>query len=133
MQFEEADEKLGKARIAIFGVAGLLLVNYVIASLKDNDNYVMVEGGVLVAIFAGHGIFAGKNPYAATLTALILYGLLIIAYAMVDPITIIGGLIWKIAIIASLVYGLKAASEAKQLKQKLSSVTFDLNTGVPKQ
>jgi hypothetical protein len=58
-----------------------------------------------------------------------MYGLLIVAYAMVDPLTIIGGILWKVVIISSLVYGLKAAADAKNLKQKLSSVTLDLNPG----
>lgn len=127
MEFEEADEKVQKARLAIFGVAGILLLNYTLLYFKSSEDYVLIEGGLLVSIFIGLGIWAGKNAYPASLTALILYGLLIIAYALVDPITIIGGIIWKVAIIASLIYGLKAAADAKNLRQKLSSVTFDLN------
>lgn len=132
MEFEEAEEKLKKARIAIFGVAGLLFLSYALLATKESGNDAIVEGGILVSLFVGLGILAGKHPFAASLTALILYGLLIVLYAMIDPITIIGGIIWKIAIIASLIYGLKAASEAKRVKQKLSSITFDLSTGTPK-
>lgn len=129
MEFEEAEDKMQKARLAIFGVAGILLLNYAILYFKNNENYVLIEGGLLVGLFVGLGAWAGKNAYLASLIALIMYGLLIIAYAMVDPVSIIGGILWKVVIISSLVYGLKAATEAKNLKQKLSSVTLDLNAG----
>jgi hypothetical protein len=132
MEFEEADDKVQKSRLAIFGVAGILLLNYAILYFNSREDIVLIEGAFLVAVFIGLGIWAGRNAYPASLTALILYGLLIIAYALVDPITIIGGLIWKAIIISSLIYGLKASSEARRLRQKLSSVTFDFGAGAPK-
>lgn len=132
MEFEEAEEKVQKSRLAIFGVAGLLFLNYAILAINSPGNAALYEGIFLVSIFLGLGIWAKYNPFAASLTALILYGLLIITYAAIDPVTIFGGIIWKVAIIVSLIYGLKASSEAKRIRQKLSSVTFDLNSGLPK-
>ena len=133
MEFEEAEEKVGKARIAIFGVAALLLINYVMLYYQIKDNYAFIEGGIVVSFFIGLGIVAGKHGYVCALIAIIVYSLLIIAYAISEPMTIISGLIWKIAIYSALIYGLKAANDAKKLKQKLSSVSFDLNSGTPKQ
>lgn len=132
MEFEEADDKVQKARIAIFGVAGILLLNYSLLYFQNNETYVAIEGVFLVSVFVGLGIAAKWNVYAATLAALILYGLLIIGYALIDPVTIVGGILWKILIISGLVYGLKAAVDAKRLKAKLSSVTFNFNSGLPK-
>ena len=68
-------------------------------------------------VFAGLAFWTKKKPYAALLTALIIYGSLLLGDAILDPSTIYKGIILKIAIIVSLISGLRNAKEAEDLKK----------------
>jgi hypothetical protein len=60
-----------------------------------------------------------KKPFAALLTALILYVTVIILGAFVQPTSLFSGIVIKVLVIAYLVKGTKGAYEAEDLKRKL--------------
>lgn len=125
---EQVGETMQKARNGLIGAAVLFGLSYLLnAALNSWDTYVLLEGGFVTAIFIGLAIYAGKNAYAAALSGLIVFGTLIIAYAFVDPKTIISGIIWKIIILSSLIYGLNAARQYKVIHAQLKENKIDLN------
>lgn len=127
-QLEEMQLKMDKAGNMLFITAGLFAVSYLIAFLQSNA-WTLIEGGIVCGAFVGFGFWARKNPYPAVLTGLIFLGTILLLYALVNPITIISGIIWKIAIISALIYGLKAAREAKALREELQMQKVDLSGG----
>lgn len=124
-QLEEMQLKMDKAGNMLFITAGLFLVSYLIAAIQMGLS-VLIEGGIICGAFVGFGFWARKNPYPAVLTGLIFLGTVLLLYAIINPVTIISGIIWKIAIISALIYGLKAAREAKALREELQMQKVDL-------
>jgi hypothetical protein len=126
IQLDGMHDKVKKARNALFITAGVMLLSYGVAFVQYGSA-VMIEGGVVISAFVGFGFWANKNPFPAVLTGLIFLLTLYVLYAIVNPATIVSGIIIKIAIIAALVYGLKAALQAKKLKAELEAQKIDLS------
>lgn len=124
---ESLSENMKKSRNALFGAAALFGVSYLLGAVQTKgEPIVLIEGGIVVATFIGLAIFANRNSYAAALSGLIVFCTLIVAYAFVDPITIVSGIIWKIVILSALIYGLKAARDYKRVKAELTESKIDL-------
>ena len=71
------------------------------------------------AIFIALSFWVNKNPFAALLTALIVYVSLQLFLAIFDPMYVLGGLIFKIMITGAFVYGLYSAKAIERLKATL--------------
>lgn len=116
---EGYDKHIRRARNILFIIAGVQLLGFF--SIKDEEEPARsIETGIIllfVLLFAGLAFWTKKKPFAALLTALILYGSLLILDAVFDPSTIYKGLILKIAIIVSLITGLRNAKEAQDLRK----------------
>jgi hypothetical protein len=64
------------------------------------------------------GIWSKKKPLAAIVTGFIIYMLILILDALVDPKTILQGLILKIIVIGAFVTGIKGAIEAEKIRKE---------------
>jgi hypothetical protein len=62
--------------------------------------------GMLFFIF---GLFVQKYPIPITITSLVLYVLATLIFALINPLTITGGIIFKVIIVFALVRAIKAA------------------------
>jgi len=60
-----------------------------------------------------------KKPYDAIITGIIVYSILIIGNAILEPLTILQGLIFKIVIFALLITALSNAKEVQRWKDSL--------------
>ena len=76
---------------------------------------------VLAAIFLGFGILSYKKASLSLMLGLGFYVLIIILLALIEPWTILNGIIWKIVIIVWLVYGISAARSDEAKERKLDS------------
>ncbi len=126
IQLEGMHDKVKKARNALFITAGVMLLSYGIAFTQLGAS-VMIEGGIVCGAFVGFGFWANKNPFPAVLTGLIFLLTLFVLTTIANPETIFSGIIIRIAIIAALVYGLKAALQAKKFKAELEGQKIDLS------
>ncbi len=126
IQLDGMHDKVKKARNALFITAGFMLLNYGVASAILGAS-VMIEGGIVCGAFIGFGFWANKNPFPAVLTGLIFLLTLYVLYAIIDLATIYSWVIVKIAIIVTLIYGLKAALQAKKFKAELEAHKIDLS------
>lgn len=126
IQLDGMHDKVKKARNALFIAAGVMLLSYGLA-FTQHGALVLIEGGIVCGAFVGFGFWANKNPFPAVLTGLIFLLTLYVLYAIVNPVTIFTGIIVKIAIIAALIYGLKAALQAKKIKAELEAHKIDLS------
>jgi UDP-N-acetylmuramyl pentapeptide phosphotransferase/UDP-N-acetylglucosamine-1-phosphate transferase len=116
---EGYDKHIRTARNMLFIVAGVQLLGlFAVKDMEDPARSITIGIVVLVALlFAGLALWTKKRPYAALLTALILYGSLLILDGIFEPSTLYKGIVLKIAIIVALISGLRNAKEAADLKR----------------
>lgn len=86
-------------------------------ALEEDAMYITIGLSAFIAlIFAALGFWCKKKPFAAIITALVIYGSLLLLDAFLDPTTIIKGIIVKAIIIIYLIKGITAAREAERIK-----------------
>lgn len=66
-------------------------------------------------VFSGLFFWAKKNPFGASLTALIIYATSILVQAGIEPSTLVNGIIIKVIIVLALVRGVQAGLAFKKL------------------
>jgi prepilin signal peptidase PulO-like enzyme (type II secretory pathway) len=120
---EQYDKHIKQARNAIFAVAILLALSVIIMVATSPAGYEYLWIDILIwcgfiAVFIALALWTKKKPYYAIISALILYGLFIALNAVLDPSTIIKGILVKIIIVVFLIKGLGNAKEAQQMKEE---------------
>ena len=112
---EGYDKPIRKARNILYIIGGLQLIGlFTVGDLYDTELYITV--GIYVffaALFAGLAFWTKWKPYTAILTGLIIYGGLILLSAVLEPESIIKGIILKIIAFSLLISGLKNAKEVQ--------------------
>jgi hypothetical protein len=116
------DKNIRQARNAIFWVAAILLINFLILffSLPDDYEFLWLEiaiWGTFILGFVFLGFYSKKKPYNAIVIALALYAVFIIFNAILDIHTIYRGIIFKVISIIFLVKGLRDAKEAQEMQK----------------
>ncbi len=115
------DKHIRHARNACFISAGLLFINAIILFSKyPFDITIFWLDYLLWVIYIGGFVFCGfftkTKPYTAIIIALCVFALFILVNAIINPASIFGGIIFKIAICVTLIKGLGDAKEAQQMK-----------------
>ncbi|HMH24125.1 MAG TPA: hypothetical protein VK563_20215 [Puia sp.] len=113
------DKHIKNARIMLFVIGGLQLFGvFTSMSLPDPARWISMTVYIVFGlVFAGLGLWTHKKPYAALLTALIIYLSLQVIGGIYDPTTIYKGLILKIGILVMLIIGLRNAKEAQDMER----------------
>jgi hypothetical protein len=101
-------------------VGGLVLVGISSSkgSLDDGEAIgSLIVTTTLAAIFFGLWLWGRKSPFPALLTALIVFVTFHLLDAVLDPMSLLRGIIMKVVIIAGLATALKKAYVAKREKE----------------
>lgn len=109
-----ADEQVRKARHALLIVAALNMIPYLIAG----GAVLIVTGLVISCMFLGLAFWTKHKPLPAIITALSLYGLLILLAAIEEPASLFSGIILKVIVISALIYALRALKQPVTSKRK---------------
>lgn len=116
---EGYDKHIKNARNTLFVLAGLtLILNLWVLLPIDGDLAKMISLCIIAGVcglFLGLAFWTKKRPYTAILIALIVYSVLIILGWILEPTSIIKGILFKIAIIVLLVRGLRNAKESQDM------------------
>jgi hypothetical protein len=123
---EGYDKHIRQAKNALFTAAAILLLNAIILFSKypfeietlwlDYLLWLVYIGGFVALAF-----WTKKKPYYAIIGGLVLMGVFILINAVIEPATIVGGLIFKIAVFVFLIKGLGDAKEAQQMKDEFEA------------
>ena len=112
---EGYDKPVKKARNILLLIGAFQLI--AIATVTDLPELEMwITVGIYVffaALFVGLGLWTKKRPYYAILTGLIIYGSLLVFSAVLEPESIVKGIILKVVAITLLISGLKNAKEVQ--------------------
>ena len=122
---EGYDRHIRQARNALFTAAAILLLNAIIlfAQYPFDIEIMWLDYLIWVVYIGGFialGFWTKKKPYYAIIGGLILMGVFILVNAIIDPNTIFGGIIFKIAVVVFLIKGLGDAKEAQQMKEQFN-------------
>jgi hypothetical protein len=116
------DKHIRQARNAIFWVAGLLTVNVAMLFMRESEVYeymwldFLIYGGFIGA-FIFLGFYTKKKPYTAIIMALILYTLFILLNAVIEPMTLLKGILFKIITYVFLIKAINDAKEAQEMQK----------------
>lgn len=124
---KEASSTVNRGRIALFilGTFYLFIGFYEGFGMFGADVIYGIIDWVIAGIFIGLGIWSYRKASLALIIGLSFYVLTIVLLALVNPITIISGIIWKIIAIVWLVYAISSA-RADEAKNRKNSPNDDL-------
>lgn len=112
---EGYDKPVRKARNILFIIGGLQLIGLItISNLPEPEMWISAGIIIFVAVlFAILGFWTKRKPYTAILTGLIVYGSLVLLSAIIEPASIVRGIVLKIVAIVLLVSALQNAKEVQ--------------------
>lgn len=116
----EHDKQIRQARNTIFIVAAIQFLFGIVSGYQIGSEtgwLVFAVTGFIAIIFLALGIWTKKKPYTAILIALILYSSLLAIDLIIQPSTVLKGIIIKLFIIGYLIRGLGKAKEAQHWAQ----------------
>lgn len=117
----ELEGKIRTARNTIFVVAALIVLGDIIIMATNGQGFadLWLTFGV-AGLFVGLGLLCNKAPYAAIISALILYiALWILSVVVVSPEYLYKGILVKGIVIYYLIKTLKPAKEAEALRRQM--------------
>ena len=118
---EESETKktLNKGRYALIVIGALYILIGILEGFIVSGNQLLfgIIDWIIAAIFIGLGVWSFYKPYVALISGLIFYLSLNLLFAIVDPMTIIKGIILKIIIISYLIYSIKVAKNERSASQ----------------
>ena len=120
----ETTKTINKGRVALFIIAGLYtIVGFMEAfTIQGHELIFGVIDWFIAAVFVGLGIWSYRKASLAMIIGLVFYVLIVLLLALVEPSTIVSGILWKILIVTYLVYGIKTARE-EEAKNKTKPMT----------
>lgn len=119
MQQGEYEAAVNKARNILYIVGGLNLLSGILLMAVNNDMANLIAGIIVALAFVGLALWSRTRPFPAILTGFIVYITLLVLGAILNPVSIVSGIIWKIAIISGFVYGYRGAKEAEHIKEQM--------------
>jgi hypothetical protein len=128
IDLEAAAEKIKKAGNVLYWIAGASVLSgvlfFMIGYSKDGENAepvaTLIVYIILGMIYLALASWSKKKPFAAIVSGLSLYIIVIVLSAIADPATIVQGIIIKGIFIAYFIKGIKSAIEAENLKKELN-------------
>lgn len=120
------DRHIRQARNMLFAAAAILLLNAVLLFSKYPFDIEMMWLDYLLWVgyiggFIALALWTKKKPFYAIIGGLILLGIFILVNAIIEPSSLFGGIIFKIAIVIFLIKGLGDAKEAQLMKEQFSN------------
>lgn len=117
---DDYKKSINKARNILFILAGLNLVaGLLMGVLIQTDIAMLISSVILAGIYLGLGLWSRTKPFPAIITGLIVYITIIVISAMIEPMSIVSGIIWKVIIISGFIYGYKGAKEGEEIKEQM--------------
>lgn len=105
----DAEKKIKSARNTLYVMGGFFFLYSMFYYFNGNDLAVLTTNLILAISYFVLGYWSIKKPLAALLLGLLLYSTVVIISAIVEPASLISGILWKVLIIAYLGKGIYSA------------------------
>jgi len=130
---EKKRKAVKNARNLLYALSGLNLLIGVVGFAVNTTNVELLIGGLLLAIvYFSLARWSVSQPFAAIISGFIVFVISHVVGGILNPETISQGLLLKIIIISSFVYGFKGVKDASRLDSELKAMNTpkDLSTPV---
>ncbi|GAA0716484.1 hypothetical protein GCM10009430_12240 [Aquimarina litoralis] len=111
-QIREDRKKISSARNTLYWMAGIFFVSGLILFMNLGDIAVLIAGAILAIIYLVLAYWSQKKPFAAILSGLLLYLMVIVVNIIDEPSRIFEGILLKIIILSFLIKGMYSASQS---------------------
>lgn len=112
--------KSGRSVLFLLGAAYILIGIYQGVEMLNHNIIFGIINWIIAACFIGFGILSFRKPFLAFILGLTLYVLLILLLALIEPSTLISGLLWKVFVILYLAFAINTSKKEKSVvKSKL--------------
>lgn len=112
-----APKQIRAARNTLFIVGGINLAVGIFYFFAHDLMEQLIAGGIIFLIYLGLGFWSQTKPLIALILGLLVYVSFIILAAILNPASIVSGIIWKVIIIAYLAKGINSARELQKQQQ----------------
>ena len=119
---KETNIKVNNVKTILFIIAGLNLFVGIILGLIQKDIITLIVCVITSIIYFGLAIWSNKNPFPAILTGFLIYVSLQILSSIIDPSTIIRGIVIKIAFIVAFINGMISAKKSEKLSKEIEEI-----------
>lgn len=116
----EKEVKKGRNTLIILGVLNAIWGLYYGFVLEDITTCVIQL--ILAILYLVLSTMVKKQPFGALLSGLILYLTLVLVLAVIEPLTLVSGVLWKVLIVVFLVKGIKSGHEARNIYRELEDL-----------
>ncbi|HEX4958491.1 MAG TPA: hypothetical protein VFV46_09965 [Lacibacter sp.] len=116
---DEHEKKFKTARVWLYVLAGFQFVMGIIEYAREEGMIAWFAAGIdwfIALCFFLLAIWSKKKPATAFLTSLIFYGCILTVLALIEPASILKGIIFKVLIIIALYKAYTMAKEYEELK-----------------
>lgn len=110
----DAEEKINSARNTLFVMAGVVMLYGFYHFFVNADSATLIVNFIVCCIYILLGFWTKEKPMIALLLGLLLYVTMIIISGILEPISLVKGILWKIIIIGYLGKGIYSASSIKK-------------------
>lgn len=111
-------DRIKRARIILWVIGGINILFPMIFPDNYPTDLVIIFNIIIGFVFIGFGFLTYNKPLISILIPLIILVLFYISNAIIDPSTIVKGLLWKVLILTGLIYGLVSIIEADKIKKE---------------
>jgi hypothetical protein len=115
----DTKDRIKRARIILWVIGAINIVSpFLFYNNNSLQGLYIIMGVFLGLVFIGFGFLTYKKPFVSILIPLILLVIFYVAAGIVEPITIIQGLIWKVLFLSGLIYGLVSIIKAEKIRKE---------------
>ncbi|MBW1296170.1 zinc ribbon domain-containing protein [Aquimarina litoralis] len=111
-QAKENNQRINSARNTLYWMAGIFFVSGLFLFFSLNDIAVLIASSILAIIYLILAYWSQKKPFAAILSALLLYLMVIVVNVIDEPSSLFKGILLKIIILSFLIKGMYSASQS---------------------
>jgi ribosomal protein L37E len=118
-KLSDTKDRINRARNIIWIIGALnIIAPFVAYTHNPLQGMYIVSGIVLGLVFIGCGFLSYKKPLAAILVPMVLLLFSYTVNAIVDPFTLIQGILWKVLFITALSYALVNILQSNKIKKE---------------
>jgi di/tricarboxylate transporter len=122
---KRAKEQISNAKIIIYLIAGFTFLAGLFGYFKYEDFTLLIVNIFMCLLYLIMAAWADKNPFAAILTAFIIYITVILINAVVSPGSLFSGIIWKVIFIAAFIKAIRSAQAAQESMNELEKYKIE--------
>ena len=116
---QDSSNAIGNVRKILFVLAGLYVISIIVLFSNASAHWIdLAFNGFLVGIFLLCALLVKREPVFFTAFALVALVGVYILLAVIDPMSLLNGIIFKVLIVGSLLYSLLLSFKAKKFKKQ---------------